>query len=58
MRKERSFNEYNSKPTNPLEKRFSPRWTLKAGAKYTYNDMHNDALYEYLKGDALSLIHI
>ena len=38
--------------TLALEKRFSPRWTLKAGAKYTYNDMHNDALYEYLKGDA------
>ena len=28
--------------TLALEKRFSPRWTLKAGAKYTYNDMHND----------------
>lgn len=38
--------------TLALEKRFSPRWTLKAGAKYTYNDMHNDALYEYLKDDA------
>lgn len=38
--------------TLALEKKFSPRWTLKAGAKYTYNDMHNDALYEYLKNDA------
>ena len=38
--------------TLALEKKFSPRWSLKAGAKYTYNDMHNDALYEYLKGDA------
>ena len=38
--------------TLALEKHFSPRWSLKAGAKYTYNDMHNDALYEYLKGDA------
>lgn len=32
------------------EKYFSPRWTLKAGAKYTFNDMSNDALYEYMKG--------
>ena len=38
--------------TLALEKRFSPRWTLKAGAKYTYNDMHNDALYEYVKDGA------
>ena len=38
--------------TLALEKNFSPRWSLKAGAKYTYNDMHNDALYEYLKSDA------
>lgn len=37
--------------TLAYEKNFSPRWTLKAGAKYTYNDMHNDALYEYLKND-------
>ncbi|OUQ52784.1 TonB-dependent receptor [Alistipes sp. An116] len=35
-----------------LEKNFSPRWTLKAGAKYTFNDMRNDALYEYRKADA------
>lgn len=37
--------------TLALEKNFSPRWTLRAGAKYTYNDMHNDALYEYRRGD-------
>ena len=37
--------------TLALEKNFSPRWSLKAGAKYTYNDMHNNALYEYRKGD-------
>lgn len=38
--------------TLALDKKFSPRWSLRAGAKFTYNDMHNDALYEYLKGDA------
>ena len=38
--------------TLALEKNFSPRWSLKAGAKYTYNDMHNNALYKYRKGDA------
>ena len=26
--------------------------SLRAGAKYTYNDMHNDALYEYVKDGA------
>ncbi|HIW64632.1 MAG TPA: outer membrane beta-barrel protein [Candidatus Alistipes intestinipullorum] len=36
--------------TLAYEKHFSPRWTLKAGAKYTFNDMHNNALYEYMKG--------
>ena len=35
--------------TLALEKHLSPRWILKAGAKYTFNDMRNDALYEYLK---------
>ena len=38
--------------TLALEKNFSPRWSLKAGAKYTFNDMRNDALYEYRKADA------
>lgn len=38
--------------TAALEKKFSPRWALKAGAKYTRNDMRNDALYEYLKDEA------
>lgn len=33
--------------TLALEKRFSSRWTLKAGAKYTYDRMDNTALYEY-----------
>ena len=37
--------------TLALEKRFSPRWGLKAGAKYTHNDMRNDALYEWLRGE-------
>lgn len=36
--------------TLAYEKHFSPSWTLKAGAKYTFNDMRNDALYEYMKG--------
>lgn len=38
--------------TLALEKNFSPRWSLKAGAKYTFNDMRNDALYEYQKSGA------
>lgn len=38
--------------TLALEKSFSPRWTLKAGTKYTFNDMRNTALYEYRKADA------
>ena len=38
--------------TLALEKHFSPRWSLKAGAKYTFNDMHNNALYEYRKDGA------
>ena len=37
--------------TIALEKRFSPRWSLKAGAKYTRNEMRNDALYEYLHAE-------
>ncbi len=37
--------------TLALEKNFSPRWSLKAGMKYTHNRMDNEALYEYLKTD-------
>lgn len=37
--------------TLALEKNFTPKWSIKAGAKYTYNRMDNDALYEYLKAD-------
>ncbi|MDE6374511.1 MAG: outer membrane beta-barrel protein [Alistipes sp.] len=33
--------------TLALEKKFTPKIALRAGAKYTYNDMYNDALYEY-----------
>ncbi len=33
--------------TLALEKNFTPKVSLRAGAKYTYNDMHNAALYEY-----------
>lgn len=32
-----------------LEKRLGEAWQLRAGAKYTYNDMHNEALYRYLR---------
>lgn len=46
-------NVYNvTTATLPLEKHFSPRWSLRAGAKYTYNEMRNNALYEYQKDDA------
>jgi len=31
-----------------LERRLGEAWQLRAGAKYTYNDMHNEALYRYL----------
>lgn len=37
--------------TLALEKNFSPRWSFKAGMKYTNNRMDNEALYEYLKTD-------
>lgn len=37
--------------TLALEKNFSARWSLRAGAKHTFNDMRNDALYQYRKGD-------
>lgn len=51
--RDNSVSLYNiTTATLALEKNFSPRWSLKAGAKYTYNDMHNNALYEYRKGDA------
>lgn len=30
-----------------LERRLGDAWRLRAGAKYTYNDMHNEALYRY-----------
>lgn len=35
-----------------LEKNFSQRTSLRAGAKYTRNEMNNDLLYEYLSGNA------
>lgn len=38
--------------TLALDKKFSPRWSLRAGMKYTYNDMRNEALYEYLREQA------
>lgn len=34
-----------------LERRLGEAWQLRAGAKYTYNDMHNEALYRYLRPD-------
>ena len=51
--RDNSVSVYNvTTATLAFDKKFSPRWSLQAGAKYTYNDMHNDALYEYLKDDA------
>ncbi len=38
--------------TLALDKRFSTRWSLRAGLKYTRNDMQNDALYEYCRDEA------
>lgn len=38
--------------TLALEKHFTPRVSLRAGAKYTYNDMRNEALYEYAPAGA------
>ena len=38
--------------TAALEKVLSPKVTLKAGAKYTYNNNANYADYEYLEGEA------
>ena len=37
--------------TIALEKVLSPKVSLKAGVKYTYNDNKNDATYEYKSGD-------
>ena len=38
--------------TLALEKKLSPRWSLKSGIKHTFNDMRNKALYEYRKQEA------
>jgi len=38
--------------TLALDKRFSERWRLRTGVKYTRNEMRNDARYEYLRGEA------
>ena len=38
--------------TLALDKRFSERWRLRTGIKYTRNEMRNDARYEYLRGEA------
>ena len=35
--------------TLAMEKVLTPRWRISAGAKYTYNRMDNDALYEFYK---------
>lgn len=44
-----SDNRYDiASATLALEKRFSPRWTFKAGAQYTYDRMDNLARYEYV----------
>lgn len=44
----RSTAHYNvATATLALDKHFGPKWTLRTGAKYTYNDMRNHALYEY-----------
>lgn len=32
------------------DKVLSPHWTLKSGAKYTYNEINTDATYRYLNG--------
>lgn len=38
--------------TLAVDKIFSSRWSLKAGAKHTFNHMRNDALYQYRKEGA------
>ena len=35
--------------TLALDKKFSPKWSLQTGAKYTRNQTHNNSLYQYLK---------
>lgn len=37
--------------TLALDKKFSPKWSLQAGAKYTRNHTCNNSLYQYLKGE-------
>lgn len=50
--RDRSTSRYDiATATVALEKNFTPEWTFKAGAKYTYDRMASDALYEYLKAD-------
>lgn len=51
--RDRTGNRYDiATLTVALEKNFTPKWQLKAGAKYTRNDMYNDARYEYAKDGA------
>lgn len=38
--------------TLAFDKKFTPRWSLRTGVKYTRNDMHNEALYKYRRQDA------
>ena len=38
--------------TAALDKHFSPHRQLRAGVKYTRNDLYNNALYEYMQDDA------
>lgn len=38
--------------TLALDKRFSPKWSLRTGVKYTYNDMNNTARYQYKQAEA------
>lgn len=48
--RDRTDNRYDiATLTVALEKNLTPKWQLKAGVKYTRNDMYNDALYEYMK---------
>lgn len=35
--------------TLALDKKFSPKWSLQTGAKYTRNHTYNNSLYQYLK---------